>query len=161
MLASSFKGLIALEKCEYNVYHRDLHGSNIMIEDGTENPFILDFGISSFQLKMADASFCFHDEITYDDKRIKSAANDVNKLMRTFYYFTNAKIKKFCEQITRKLFGNLWKAENETLFESNDDYTFFDREVYTVLYFQEDMIKNADERARVHAHNMAILNLMT
>ena len=156
------KALIVLEKCEYNVYHRDLHGSNIMIEDETEMPFILDFGISSFQLKTVEASFCFYDEIRYDGKRVKSAANDVNKLMRTFYYFTKTtKIKKFCKDITRKLFGNLWKAENEKLFASNDDYTFFDSEIYSVLKMSEDTIANLDERARVHAHNMAILNLIT
>lgn len=156
------KALIVLEKCEYNVYHRDLHGSNIMIEDETEMPFILDFGISSFQLKTVEASFCFYDEIRYDGKRVKSAANDVNKLMRTFYYFTKTtKIKKFCKDITRKIFGNLWKAENEKLFASNDDYTFFDSEIYSVLKMSEDTIANLDERARVHAHNMAILNLIT
>ena len=102
------------------------------------------------------------DENRYDGKRVKSAANDVNKLMRTFYYFTKTtKIKKFCKDITRKLFGNLWKAENEKLFASNDDYTFFDSEIYSVLKMSEDTIANLDERARVHAHNMAILNLIT
>lgn len=156
------KALIVLEKSEYNVYHRDLHGSNIMIDDETEMPFILDFGISSFQLKTVEASFCFYDEIRYDGKRVKSAANDVNKLMRTFYYFTkNTNIKKLCKDITRKIFGNLWKAENETVFGPNDDYTFFDAEVYSVLHFHEDMIARSHERAHVHAHNMAILNLIT
>ena len=157
------KALIVLEKSEYNVYHRDLHGSNIMIEDKTEMPFILDFGISSFQLKTAKASFCFYDEIRYDGKRVKSAVNDVNSLMRTFYNFTvDTKIKKFCKKITRYLFGNLWKAENKKLFVSDDgDFFFFDEEAYSTLHFYENMIENADERARVHAHNMAILNLIT
>lgn len=156
------KALIVLEKSKYNVYHRDLHGSNIMIEDKTEMPFILDFGISSFQLKSLDVSFCFYDEIRYDGKRVKSAVNDVNSLMRTFYKFTvDVKIKKFCKNITRYLFGNLWKAENKKLFASGDSDFFFEDEAYSTLHFYENMIENAYERARVHAHNMAILNLIT
>lgn len=151
------KALIVLEKSNYNVYHRDLHGSNIMIEDKTELPFILDFGISSF--KVQNASYCFYDEKQYDGKRVKSAANDVNSLMDTFYKFAvDAKIKKFCQKIAKDLFGNFWKAENKKLFESDN---FFFEDVYSTLRSHENAIENVDERDRVHAHNMAILNLIT
>lgn len=159
MLSQILSILIDLEKSKYNLYHRDLHTGNIMIDDATMSPYVIDFGLASFEIKVNDKQieYCYTDEILYNGRRIKSAAYDVVALLCSCYQDTeNQEIKIYCKKILHSLCGSLWSAENKTV----DLLELETYHLYSQLYRAENLL-SLDEMERVHQHNMDIINSIT
>ena len=154
------KALEMLEKSTYQLYHRDLHHDNIIVDDKTHLPYVIDFGISSFEIGPKSVSFCYEDEILYDGKRIKSASNDIKKLLMTFYYFGKKKIGDYAKKMIVRVFGELLVSETVKLSEMEDVCDFLNSgEIYEILNTRESLLKK--KKVHVHAHNMAILCSIT
>ena len=155
ILKKIFKVLSFLETSEFNLHHCDLHSRNIMIENKTHYPYIIDFGYASFKVKDKE----FYDN-KYHGKRIKNASYDIKNIISSFYKVSNSKISDWCKALLFKLFDKLWKSEN-TPFLKTDLKNFIYKNLYETLLYYESMLTDINERERVHVHNMAILDFNT
>jgi hypothetical protein len=165
-----FVVLIALEKSPHQLYHTDLHCSNVMLtigEDGVEHPILLDFELSSFAVKdkyqshrfrlnSLEHKYCKHDHIL-------SGAHDLILLFSNSLAYKNKDIQEYTLNVLERVCEKFLVAKNQPLEVSK---SFFSarkehRWIYSILQEAEEQLSNEKEREWVHQHNLSVLGKMT
>ena len=164
-----FGVLIALEKSPHQLYHTDLHCSNVMLcndEQGIEHPILLDFELSSFAVKdnsnkshrfrlnSLEHKYCKHDHIL-------SGAHDLILLFSNSLAYKNKDIQEYTLGVLENVCGKFLVGKNQPLQVSK---SFFSspkehRWIYSILQEAEEGLH--DEKELVHAHNLSVLRNMT
>jgi serine/threonine protein kinase len=161
--------LLALESSPYQLYHMDLHLSNIMLvrgEDKIEHPVLLDFELSSFtvtdeydkkhryRLNSVENTYC-------GDDHLLSGVYDFVLFFSHASVFNNPPIQDYCRTQLVVLFDGLWQDVNVPFQLTPDVFHHSSqRWLYQLLY---DTEQNLPYPARdiVHKHNMAVLRTKT
>lgn len=162
--------LIAFEESPYELYHSDLHASNIIMSignDGKEHPVLLDFELSSFtvteksnpipyrfRLNSVENKYCKKDYI-------KCGAYDFILLLAHTTAFDNEYLEEYCMNGIQLLCRDLWEDKHiplritkELLAEQEN------RWIYELLSKIESKLPDTT-RDMVHAHNIDVLGRMS
>lgn len=150
--------LSKLENTRFKLYHNDLHSSNILIDNITLEPYIIDFGISSF--KVGNNYYINSWESIYNNNEpIYTGLHDFASLLKSCIKHTkNNEIKKYCKNLLKEfVFDKLWEGDNIILKkESIKSRVFY---LYDELYVIENKLPKK-EKDIVHHHNLNILKKM-
>ena len=156
ILKKIFNILILFEESPYKLYHNDLHTHNILLD--MNNPIIIDFGFSSFEIKENNKviRYCNQFESDYS-KDIYSVAYDFMFLLDTTRKDSECKeIKNYCTHLLDKIiFKNLW--EDVDVFLKETSINTREYYLYDILY---DVESKLSEKS-VHRHNVNKLTKMT
>ncbi len=163
-----FQVLLALEKSPHQLYHTDLHCSNIMLcndEQGIEHPVLLDFELSSFAVKDNSTSHRFrlnsleHNYCKHD--HVLSGAHDLILLFSNSLAYNNKDIQEYTLDVLERVCGQFWVGKNQPLqvsksfFSSRKEH----RWIYSILLEAEERLY--EDREMVHEHNLSVLRKMT
>lgn len=161
-----FHVLQSFEKSPYQLYHTDLHCSNIIMtagSDGKEHPTLLDFELCSFsinkhrfRLNSLEHNYCKKDHIL-------SGAHDFILLFSNALAYKNNEIQAYTLSILENVCSSFWVAPNQPLLISK---SFFSerkehRWIFSILFEKEEVLAMEEDKHIVHQHNLAILNKMT
>jgi hypothetical protein len=162
--------LIAFEESPYQLYHTDLHASNIIMaigNDGKEHPVVLDFELSSFtvidesnptpyrfRLNSVENAYCKKDHV-------KCGAYDFILLFAHTLAFENDNIEEYCMNGIQLLCRELWEDDGVPLRITKELLAEQEhRWIYELLRIIESRLPDAT-RDIVHAHNIDVLGRMS
>jgi hypothetical protein len=156
ILKKIFGTLILFEESPYRLYHNDLHTQNILLD--MNNPVIIDFGFSSFEIKEKNKviRYCNYFESDYSSS-IYSGAYDFMFLLDTSRKDSKCKeIRDYCTSLLDSIiFKNYW--EDQDVFLKETSINTKEYYLYDILYHVEKKIS----KKSVHQHNMNELQKMT
>ena len=154
--------MVVLETSPYKLYHNDLHSNNILVSQTLE-PYIIDFGFSSFEIGHKHIFNNNHEpEYEYSKMhRIKSGAYDVMFLLDTCRRDAkdHSPISEYCTNKLNLLFFN-------TYWQDNDVY-LSEKSITTKQYYLYDVLTKVESKLTltnktiVHHYNMKLLSIMT
>lgn len=157
--------MVVLETSPYKLYHNDLHSNNILVSENLE-PYVIDFGFSSFEIDHKHIFNNNHEpEYEYSKThRIKSGAYDVMFLLDTCrrdanVYKKHSTISEYCtSRLNLLFFDTYWQDNNVYLLE--ESITTKQYYLYDVLTKVESRLSPVN-RAIVHRYNTKLLSIMT
>jgi serine/threonine protein kinase len=160
--------MVILETSPYKLYHNDLHSNNIIVSPALE-PYVIDFGFSSFEIDEINHKHIFNNnyepEYGYSKTyRIKSGAYDVMFLLDTCRrdansYQKHSPISEYCTSKLNLLFFDTYWQDND-VYLSEKSITTKQYYLYDVLTAVESRLTPVN-RTMVHHYNMKLLLIMT
>lgn len=156
-----FQVLQAMENSPHQLYHTDLHCSNIIMYN--DHPVLLDFELCSFsvdsyrfRLNSLEHKYC-------RDEHVLSGAHDLVLLFsNSMVYKVNRDIQEYTFSILQKVCSHFWIDFQKPLIVSKE---FFlekteHRWLYSILYEKEALLIPT-QREIVHQYNVSVLKRMT
>lgn len=156
-----FQVLQALEKSPHQLYHTDLHCSNIMMCN--DHPVLLDFELCSFsvdshrfRLNSLEHKYCGNDHVL-------SGAHDLVLLFsNSMAYKANRQICEYTFSVLQHICSHFWSAPHQPL-EVTKDFFFKHKErrwLFSILEEKEAELSH-QHREMVHTFNVSVLRKMT
>lgn len=169
ILRQVFTTMLWLEFSPYELYHNDLHVSNIMVEEATGNAYIIDFGFAECTIDSIRTQNSSIKRLYCGDKKrasdLHTGAYDFFLLLHGLskspnldvYEYIMPRLERFYEY-----FMTNYDEETET-FSNTIPYAFWKNKkpwLYAILSEIESVLP-PDERDAVHDYNMQLLDRMT
>jgi hypothetical protein len=166
-LIKIFTTLQSLNTGPYQLRHNDLNGNNILIDNDTGEPIIIDWGLSTFKIKNIfykteeDNTL----EITYDKTIENGSAIDIWWIIREMRWSSNQRISEYAKRLETLFFSEFLQNVGEKLSFSRIVYVdgSFKKveKVYWFYYMIKDIEDQIVDNGIVHQHNLGLIKAMT
>lgn len=158
--------LIGFESSEHQLYHTDLHCSNIILSEPDLQPVLLDFELASFRIQENGKSHRFrlnsleHKYTLHE--HVLSGAHDLALLFSNTIAYRNPDIQAYCLDMVQRIYSHYWTDINKP-FVITQSWINAEKEhrwIYHALKEAEDKLPE-EQRKKVHEHNITTMHKMT